>query len=167
MASITTTAVSGNFTGYNINVLAISADVRNITDSLPNINMTVDRILMVDNPLFKMQVVQCLYPVSGTYSPAQRVVFYLLSLASLVMREDIWIAGTTMGIAMVYSAVAAIHAILMTIVRKRLVPKAAEWVSIAPAGPASALSVPVWPITWDEDVDAVLAIVGVGYLSRR
>src|SRR5436305_13725536 len=65
---------------------------------------------------------------------------------------------------MIYSTVAAIHAIIMVSVRHHLESRALEFVSIATAGRVESPQVPIWPMAWDEDCDAVLAIVGTAFL---
>ncbi|KAI9763501.1 MAG: hypothetical protein M1839_006443 [Geoglossum umbratile] len=70
-----------------------------------------------------------------------------------------------MGYVMLYSSVAAVHAIVMAGVRGRLLSSRREYISIQPAGyrdPAPIL--PIWPMAWDGDVDAILEVVGVSYL---
>jgi O-antigen/teichoic acid export membrane protein len=65
---------------------------------------------------------------------------------------------------MVFSSVAAIHAIVMLVLHSHLMANPVEWVSIAVAGLQPSPTIPIWPMSWDEDCDAVLAIVGAGYL---
>jgi hypothetical protein len=60
--------------------------------------------------------------------------------------------------------VAALHAIIMVSMRHHLESRALEFVSIATAGLVEAPQVPIWPMAWDEDCDAVLAIVGTAFL---
>ena len=65
---------------------------------------------------------------------------------------------------MTYSGIAAIHALVFVSVRKQLVSKGYEWVSVTASDPSELLWLPVWPMAWDLDCDAVLGVVGAGFL---
>lgn len=69
-----------------------------------------------------------------------------------------------MAYVMVNSTVAAFQAIVMVSMRQRLASRPFELVSIATAGLVEAPKLPIWPMTWDEDCDGVLAIVGTAFL---
>ena len=42
--------------------------------------------------------------------------------------------------------------------------RAVKFVSIATVGLVEAPQIRIWPMTWDDDCDSVLAIVGTAYL---
>jgi hypothetical protein len=69
-----------------------------------------------------------------------------------------------MALVMIYSTVAAFHAIVMVSIRQRLAFRPIEFVTMATAGRVEAPQLPIWPMTWDEDCDGVLAIVGTAFL---
>src|SRR5947207_13143053 len=69
-----------------------------------------------------------------------------------------------MAYVMIYSTVAASHAVAMVSMRQRLAFSPFEFVSIATAGRVEAPQLAIWPMTWDEDCDGVLAIVGTAFL---
>src|SRR5947207_14556609 len=69
-----------------------------------------------------------------------------------------------MAYVMIYSTVAASHAVAMVSMRQRLAFSPFEFVSIATVGLVEAPQLPIWPMTWDEDCDGVLAIVGAAFL---
>ncbi|KAI9886800.1 MAG: hypothetical protein M1823_001370 [Watsoniomyces obsoletus] len=52
----------------------------------------------------------CTYPVSGQYGPLPRALYYILLLAGVLWRGHPWIAVAYLGVAMTYSASAAVHA---------------------------------------------------------
>ncbi|KAI9766248.1 MAG: hypothetical protein M1840_006662 [Geoglossum simile] len=154
----------GNLTSYASSIWKLPEAVQDFTHLLPDINMTRDHILITSPAPFRVQEIQCLYATSGRYAPTLRIMFYTLSVVSLFFRTRDWIAGVSMGIVMSYSAVAAIHAIIMVSKRQLLESSKMEMASIATAGLVEAPKIPIWPMIWDEDCDAVLAIVGTAVL---
>jgi hypothetical protein len=66
-----------------------------------------------------------------------------------------------MGIVMSYSSIAAIHAIILASRRKILITADVEMVTVSTRGD---IKIPIWPMSWDEDCDAVLAITGTAFL---
>jgi hypothetical protein len=134
--------------------------MQNFTSMFSNINATSDGRLDVAAP-FIVEPIQCLYATSGVYSPAKRIIFYVLCLLSLRFRRKNWISGVCMGIVMSYSSIAALHAIILASIRKTLITANIEMVTISNTGD---ISIPIWPMIWDEDCDAVLAITGTAFL---
>src|SRR3954453_14279399 len=131
---------------------------------LSPLNITHNHVLAAGSAPFQVEQIQCMFPTSGRYSPALRVMFYILAVVSLFFAKEAWIAEVTMAYVMIYSTVAAIHAIIMVSMRHHLESRALEFVSIATAGLVEAPQVPIWPMAWDEDCDSVLAIVGTAFL---
>jgi hypothetical protein len=158
------TTAYGNATGYMDSIWKVPEAVGNFTAYLSNLNMTPNHVLIAGPAPFQVEQVQCLFATSGRYSPTLRVMFYILSVVSLFFAKEEWIAGVSMAYVMIYSTVAAIHAIIMVSIRHHLESRALEFVSIATASLAEAPQVPIWPMAWDEDCDAVLAIVGTAFL---
>ena len=66
-----------------------------------------------------------------------------------------------MGLIMSYSSIAAIHAIILVCGRKILIKGDIEMITISSGGD---IKIPIWPMVWDEDCDAVLAITGTAFL---
>ncbi|KAI9765481.1 MAG: hypothetical protein M1839_005494 [Geoglossum umbratile] len=62
---------------------------------------------------------------------------------------------------MSYSSIAAIHAIILVSRRKTFISGVMEMVTVSTKGD---VKIPVWPMAWDEDCDAVLAITGTAFL---
>src|ERR1700733_14609527 len=155
---------NGSVTSYIVSIWKLPEAVQNFSTYLSNLNMTPNHVLIAGPAPFQVDQVQCLFPTSGRYSPTLRVMFYTLSVVSLFFAKEEWIAGVTMAYVMIYSTVAAIHAIIMVSVRHQLESSTLEFVSIATAGLVEAPQVPIWPMAWDEDCDSVLAIVGTAFL---
>ncbi|KAH0541694.1 hypothetical protein FGG08_003857 [Glutinoglossum americanum] len=120
-------------------------------------------LLTESNPHFSVQEIQCLFAVSGQYGDAPRAVFYILAVISVVLRTKPWIAATTLGYVMTYSGVAAIHAFVLVAARRKLLFDGWAWVKVSMGG-SGLENLAVWPMTWDEDCDPVLAVVGTGFL---
>jgi hypothetical protein len=158
------TTAHGNFTDYTDPIWKLPEGVKNFMAHFSNLNMTPNHVLIAGPAPFQVQEIQCLFPISGRYSPTLRAMFYTLSVVSLFFAKEEWIAGVSMVYVMIYSSVAAIHAIIMASMRHRLESGALESVSIATAGLVEAPHIPIWPMTWDEDCDCVLAIVGTAFL---
>ena len=154
----------GNDTSSIDSIWILPKKVEIFTAYLSNLNMTPNHVLIAGPAPFQVDQIQCLFPTSSRYSPTLRVMFYTLSVVSLFFAKEEWIAGVSMAYVMIYSTVAALHAIIMVSMRHHLESGALEFVSIATAGLVEAPQVPIWPMAWDEDCDAVLAIVGTAFL---
>lgn len=135
-------------------------------------------VIPVDgNPLFSTQWVQCSYPISGGYGPTARYLFYILALFAILKRRSAWVVTAALGSVMTYSATAAVHAVVLVVVRTRMIPDFVlnKWFSILVAGTtrsgvndgleSDALWLPILPMAWDNDGDPVLAIVGSAFLA--
>ncbi|KAI0112277.1 hypothetical protein GGR51DRAFT_61917 [Nemania sp. FL0031] len=61
------------------------------------------------------QNVWCVYPLSGTYTRLQRILFYISIVIAFTFRFHEWLSTVAMGGVFVYSFVAAVHAIPMSV----------------------------------------------------
>ena len=59
-----------------------------------------------------LQVI-CAWPVSGQYGPGSRILYYVLVAASVVARKTEWLRNACLAAALLFPAVAAIHAIVL------------------------------------------------------
>ncbi|RYP43613.1 hypothetical protein DL770_011555 [Monosporascus sp. CRB-9-2] len=57
--------------------------------------------------------VLCVYPLSGLYTPLQRILFYLLLIYGVLGRRQRWLVAGALASAMSYGGAAAIHSILL------------------------------------------------------
>ncbi len=153
--------VQSNLTSCAPSVWKLPEMIQNFTCTFSNISATPDGLLDVGPAPFRVEAIQCLYATSGVYAPALRAAFYVLCLLSLCFRRKYWISGVAMGIVMSYSSIAAIHAIVLVWGRKILITGDIEMVTISSSGN---IDIPIWPMAWDEDCDAVLAITGTAFL---
>ena len=141
-------------------------------DIIPPNNTTADLWVVGNdatgnNTSFRTQWIQCAYPISGTYGPTPRYTFYVLAIFTVLMRRSAWIGTAALGSVMVYSATAAVHAIVLVALRTKLVPADLSNYMIVLAegtttsggegGLGNALWLPVLPMAWDNDGDPVLA----------
>ncbi|KAI0966513.1 hypothetical protein F4678DRAFT_288300 [Xylaria arbuscula] len=61
------------------------------------------------------QNVWCLYPISGAYTLVQRILFYITVAVAFIFRTHKWISSVAIGSAFVYSLVAAVQSIPMSL----------------------------------------------------
>lgn len=133
-------------------------------------------------PLVSADWITCTYPMSGSYSPVSRYVFYALAILAVFGRKRAWVVDVALISVMLFSATAAVHALVLG------VAASADWANrlsdlrvnyevvfmggrskdgrLAPGRGArtAPLWVPLIPMVYDRDVDAVLAITGFTYL---
>ncbi|RYP19526.1 hypothetical protein DL767_009624 [Monosporascus sp. MG133] len=57
--------------------------------------------------------VLCVYPLSGPYTPLQRILFYLLLVYGVLGRRQQWLVAGALASAMSYGGAATIHSILL------------------------------------------------------
>jgi hypothetical protein len=148
---------------------------------IPNHNITWDGWVIANASLFNTQWINCSYPISGGYGQTPRYLFYALIFFAVVARRKSWIAGVALASVMTYSSIAAIHAFALAVDRTQMVSQFSSnsyevvmvggnttdgmWVgSTWNNWRQDGLWLPVLPMVWDSDVDAVLAIVGVSFL---
>ncbi|KAI1346852.1 hypothetical protein F5Y01DRAFT_296848 [Xylaria sp. FL0043] len=71
--------------------------------------------MVVNETLIHYQNVWCLYPVSGAYTRVQRILFYITIAVAFLFRTHKWISSVAIGSAFVYSLVAAVQSIPMSV----------------------------------------------------
>lgn len=105
--------------------------------------------------------IQCVYPISGSYGIAPRLLFYVLvSFVALFQRYPKLTAGAA-AYCISYAGATAVHAVLLAGIAGASTPSLAD----------DYVSVNATASTWvasrvlDQDVDATFAIVAVGCLS--
>lgn len=134
-----------------------------------------------NNTHFASQWIQCSYSLSGGYGPTLRYIYYVFVALAVLSRRITWLTTAALGLVMTYSSAAAVHAVLLAAVRKRM-PRADEllqnpsWQVAQVAGPwrrqiddaglrsGADMWIPLLPMAWDNDADPVLAIVGAAFL---
>lgn len=140
-----------------------------------------------NNTFFDAQWIQCSYQISGGYGHTPRYIYYFLILFAMWQRRTNWLAEAAMASIMVYSGSAAIHAVILAAIRKRMAPQSmlenyeqvrVEGVTVNGTSVYwdnnieqwtwnpldNSLWLPVLPMAWDSDIDAPLAIVGTAFL---
>ena len=80
---------------------------------------------LFDSSLVRFPV-RCIYPVSGQYDTLGRYFFYSALIFSFVVRRHSGLAIASLGIAMLYAATAALHAIVLFIMYKWTAPEHAN-----------------------------------------
>ena len=152
--------------------------VPNTEKIIPYNDVTNNNWVKAGNAAFSTQWVTCSYPISGSYGPTPRYVFYLLAVFAVLMRKSTWIGTAALGSVMTYSTTAAIHAIVLLAIRSKMyqgygladgyymrVLVEGQPISGLDDGLGNALWLPVLPMAWDSDTDAALAIVGTAFLA--
>jgi hypothetical protein len=100
------------------------------------------------------------YPVSGIWGHTSRVLYYLLLLFSIFTRTHEWLAFPLLNVALTYSCVAAVQAMILTATRAQGTYGSLQNVTINSAGDYLSIR----PLVWDLDIDANLGILLIGYL---
>src|SRR5215469_4303275 len=88
-----------------------------------------DGLVLSNNTHFDTYFVECGYPLSGSYNYATRFLYYGLAALAIITWRKPWIVTTLMASVMSYSAVAAVHAVVLVSFRNRLVENPFEWIS--------------------------------------
>ena len=124
-----------------------------------------------NNISFRTQVVECQYPISGGYGLTPRIVFYALAAVSIFGRGHEWVVGAALGVVMIFSSTAAVHALILVGIRHQLAP---SWLFpeyqtvLVESTDLTQRSAPLWfpiiPMAWDQDCDPTLLITGVAFL---
>lgn len=128
-----------------------------------------------NNSFFQTQWVQCRYPISGSYGPAPRYIFYALIILSILSRKTGWITIAAVGSIMAYSATAAVHAVVLLIIHfTHLIfdktnddfsgdvlveGRTSSGEPSSDSGQEQTIWVTVSPLVWDNDGDAVLVVI--------
>ncbi|KAH9481276.1 hypothetical protein JR316_0005798 [Psilocybe cubensis] len=55
----------------------------------------------------------CAYPLSGGYGPIPRFLYYILLIITLVFHKTKWLVDSTLGASMIFSSIAAVHALAL------------------------------------------------------
>ena len=97
-----------NLTILNDHIASLTFDTQK-TD-LITIAGTVDNLFRTDVFSFSQA---CAYPISGQYDFLARLLFYVLLIASLVLRHHLWLSTAALGTAMTYGGVSALHALAL------------------------------------------------------
>ena len=112
-------------------------------------------------PFVAYHDVECVYPVSGNYGLTPRILFYFLLIFVVTSHRHKWLSAGAAASCLSTGGTAAIHALLLAAIRGSSTPQLSDgWVS-----PGGSNEVRVAPRVLDQDVDATLAIVGVGFLG--
>jgi hypothetical protein len=105
--------------------------------------------------------VECVFPMSGQYGRAPRVLYYALVLFVIGFRRQDWLTARAAAVCLTYGGSAAIHALL-------LAPSLALAKPYVPDGIVTTTTgseITVKALATDLDTDATLAIVGTGFLN--
>jgi hypothetical protein len=135
---------------------------------------------ILHNLFFRTQWVICTYQTSGSYSSTPRYIFYALALLSILARKTPWGVPVALVTVIIYSSTAAIHAIVaavaaLTQLTTRLAAIQENYEVVLIDGQSQTgrlerglLGGPIWlpvlPVVYEPDADAVLAIVGFAFL---
>lgn len=167
-----------NFNDYDLDVFSLFPNAENKFGNTSSIHrVTSDWWVVSNNTLFDTQWIHCSYPISGGYGPTPRYLYYFLVIFALLMRRRTWVVRAALGSVVAYSSTAAIHAMVLAIIRTQLIPKyivnyMAVLVDVQVASDthgedgdeSNVLWLPVLPMAWDSDGDPVLAVVGTAFL---
>jgi len=114
-----------------------------------------------DNKLFNTHWIECSYPISGSYEPKPRYLFYVLALVTVLTRKSAWIEAAALGSVIAYSATATVHVIVLVALRTKLIPgDLSDYMIVLTDGSTTsglddgskgALWLPVLPMAWDSD----------------
>jgi hypothetical protein len=132
------------------------------------------------NPFFRTRWVNCAYQPSGNYGRTPRYIFYALTLLSIKARRKSWVTSVALASVMLYSSTAAIHAMVaavaaLTQLTTRLVAIRENYEVVLVDGTsltgnleqgsaAGPIWLPVIPMVYETDANAILAIVGFAFL---
>lgn len=106
------------------------------------------------------QDIECVFPMSGQYGRAPRVLYYSLLLFVVILRRQDWLTAGAAAACLTFGGSAAIHALI-------LVPTLSLGQTSTPDGNAilpNSSTVKVAAVATDLDSDVTLAIVGTGFL---
>lgn len=129
-------------------------------------------------PLFIAEWVTCAYPVSDLYASSARYLYYTLLVLVIATQWYTWLANVFLGVVAAYAGVAAIEAFILAAnpagmpdpttvtipyIDRASVPGNAT-LSQIPNLITNFREIVVQPAALEYDIDAVLAVVVVGYL---
>jgi hypothetical protein len=95
--------------GVNISILPSNVLELNFPVGNQNVSLVMPLLLMLLNPNAYRVDILCSYPLSGQYDRLQRFLFYGTLIVALLFRRNGLIATAAIGVAMTYSALAAVH----------------------------------------------------------
>jgi hypothetical protein len=105
--------------------------------------------------------VECVFPMSGQYGRAPRVLYYALILFVIVFRRQDWLTAGAAAFCLTYGGSAAIHALLLAPSLALARPSVPNGIVTTTDG----TEITVKALAIDLDADATLAIVGAGFLA--
>lgn len=80
--------------------------------AIANTSASLPQILPSSNSTEAVDVV-CAWALSGQYGPGARMLYYSLVVVSVFARKNEWIRGACLAAALLFPAVAAIHALIL------------------------------------------------------
>jgi len=95
--------------GVNLTILPSHALSLSFPVGNGNVSLAMPVLLMLMNPNATLVDIPCSYPLSGQYDRLQRSLFYGTLIVALLFRRNGMIAIAALGVAMTYSALAAVH----------------------------------------------------------
>jgi hypothetical protein len=104
--------------------------------------------------------VECVFPLSGQYGRAPRVLYYALILFVVGFRRQDWLTAGAAAACLIYGGTTAIHALLLAPSLALANPSIADGIVTHTNGS----NIFVKALATDLDTDAALAIVGTGFL---
>lgn len=121
----------------------------------------MDLSVQMDTPFTSYTDIQCVYPISGSYGVAPRVLYYFLVFAvATCQRYPRLVAGAS-AYCISYAGATAVHAVVLAAISGSSTSSLADGHAL----PDATTSVWVAGRVLDHDVDATFVVVGVGYLS--
>jgi hypothetical protein len=104
--------------------------------------------------------VECVYPMSGQYGRAPRVLYYALLLFVILLRRQDWLTAGAAAACLTYGGSAAIHALILA----PILSLGTTAITNGVVQISNSTQVTVQALVTDLDSDATLAIVGAGFL---
>ncbi|KAH8678800.1 hypothetical protein BGZ60DRAFT_428622 [Tricladium varicosporioides] len=135
--------------------------------AIPPHAVTNDGWITTNSTTFAAQWIDCQYSISGSYERGPRYLYYFLAFLALAGRKHKWIVDVALISVMTISTLASVHAIGLVALRSRMVPRSLleNYTSITISGNnATDILLPIIPMVWNGDSDAVLSIVGISFL---
>lgn len=105
--------------------------------------------------------VECVFPMSGQYGRAPRVLYYALILFVIGFRRQDWLTAGAAAVCLTYGGSAAIHALLLAPSLALARPSVPDGIVTRTNGS----DITVKALAIDLDADATLAIVSAGFVA--
>ncbi|KAI9892762.1 MAG: hypothetical protein M1814_001182 [Vezdaea aestivalis] len=106
-----------NITLYDANITSLTFDATGL-----GFDYLARSISGLFNSTSYSRPVVCAYPISGQYGQLPRYLYYFLLVFSLLFRRHIWLSTAALGVAMTYSASAALHAFALFVRFRNKIP---------------------------------------------